>query len=178
MSDVPNTPAQPARRFNWLVAALIVSLAINLLFVGAGVARWYAGFGPGERFMRLTQTQLIPRRFFSELDRARRMELLAVFRANDKEIRDGRRAVKAQVGELADALEAEPYDAARARAAVEGFTASSEALFAMGSGTALTLIDMLTPEERKLMAQQLRARDDRGRGGKGKGDGEGNAGNP
>jgi hypothetical protein len=116
--------------------------------------------------MRLTQTQLIPRRFFSELDRDRRMELLAVFRANDKQIRDGRRAVKARVVELADALEAEPYDAARARAAVEGFTANSEALFGMGSGTALTLIDMLTPAERKLMAQNLRTRDDRGRGGK------------
>jgi hypothetical protein len=160
------TPADARKPVNWLVVALIASLAVNLLIVGAVTARWYAGFGPGERYMRLTQTQLIPRRFFSELDRDRRMELLAVFRANDKEIRDGRRAVKAQVSELADALDAEPYDAARARAAVEGFTASSEALFGLGSGTALTLIDMLTPEERKLMAQHLRARDDRGRGGK------------
>jgi hypothetical protein len=49
---------------------------------------------------------------------------------------------------------------------VEGFTANSEALFGMGSGTALTLIDMLTPAERKLMAQNLRTRDDRGRSGK------------
>ncbi len=170
MSETLSPPGAEAPRMNWLKAALIASLAVNLLFVGAGVARWYAGFGPGERYMRLTQTQLIPRRFFSELDRDRRMELLAVFRANDKEIRDGRRAVKAQVNALADALEAEPYDAARARAAVESFTANSEALFAMGSGTALTLIDMLTPEERKLMAQQLRMRDDRGRGGKGDGD--------
>jgi hypothetical protein len=166
MSDVHNTSAQPGKRFNWLVAALIASLAVNRLIVGAVAARWYAGVGPGERYMRLTQTQLIPRRFFSELDRDRRMELLAVFRANDKQIRDGRRAVKARVVELADALEAEPYDAARARAAVEGFTANSEALFGMGSGTALTLIDMLTPAERKLMAQNLRTRDDRGRGGK------------
>jgi hypothetical protein len=57
MSDVHNTSAQPGKRFNWLVAALIASLAVNLLIVGAVAARWYAGVGPGERYMRLTQTQ-------------------------------------------------------------------------------------------------------------------------
>mgnify|MGYP007014884263 CR=1 FL=1 len=35
MSDVHNTAAQPGKRFNWLVAALIASLAVNLLIVGA-----------------------------------------------------------------------------------------------------------------------------------------------
>jgi hypothetical protein len=80
----PETARKP---INWLVVALIASLAVNLLIVGAVTARWYAGFGPGERYMRLTQTQLIPRRFFSELDRDRRMELLAVFRAEQDGLR-------------------------------------------------------------------------------------------
>lgn len=165
MSDPVPPAADAGRRMTWLKAALVASLAVNLLFVGAGAARWYAGHGP-ERYARLTQTQLIPRAFFRDLDRDRRMELLAVFKANDKQIREGRRAVKLQVDALADALEAEPYDAARARAAVEGFTARSEDLFGMGSSTALALIGMLTPEERKLMASHLRERDDRGRGRK------------
>ena len=165
MSDI-GTPAAPSGgRINWLKAALVASFAVNLLFVGAVAARWYAGHGP-ERYARLTQTQLIPRPFFRDLDRDRRMELLSVFRTNDRQVRDGRRAVKAQVAELAEALEAEPYDAARARAAVEGFTARSEDLFGMGSASALTLLDMLSPEERKLMAKHLRARDDRPRSGK------------
>jgi len=159
MSDTPSTP----RRINWIVVALVVSLALNLLVAGAVAARWYVGMGP-ERYARLTQTQLIPRFFFRDLDRARRVELLAAFKAQDKEIREGRRAVKAQVIALADALEAEPYDAARVRAAVEGFTAQSEALFVAGSTAAMALLDRLTPEERRIMAQHLRNREDRGRG--------------
>ena len=75
MSDTGTTAPAPARRFNWLKAALIASLAVNLLFIGGGIARWYVGFGP-ERYARLTQTQLIPRYFFRDLDRARRLELL------------------------------------------------------------------------------------------------------
>ena len=86
MSDVHNTSAQPGKRFNWLVAALIASLAVNLLIVGAVAARWYAGVGPGERYMRLTQTQLIPRRFFSELDRDRRTRLIELGRQHGQVI--------------------------------------------------------------------------------------------
>ena len=153
----------PVRRFTWLKAALIASLALNLLFIGGGIARWYVGFGP-ERYARLTQSQLIPRYFFRDLDRARRLELFAAFKARDKEIKAERQAVKAQVIALADALDAEPFDPARVKATVEGFTARSEALFVTGSDAALALIDQLTPDERKLMAKHLRAREDHARG--------------
>lgn len=167
MSETAATSEAPRRKINWLVVALVASLAVNLLVVGAGVARWYVGFGP-ERYARLTQAQLIPRFFFRDLDRARRMELLAVFKGQDKTIREGRQAVKAQVAALATALEADPYDAAQVKAAVEGFTAKSEALFNTGADAALAVIDRLTPEERKLMAQHLRNRDSRGPRGDGK----------
>ena len=158
MSDTTPTP----RRINWLIVALVASLGLNLLVAGAVAARWYAGMGP-ERSARLTQAQLIPRFFFRDLDRSRRLELMAVLKGQDKTIRDGRQAVKAQVSELAAALDAEPYDPARVKAAVEGFTAKSEALFATGSAAALAVIDQLTPEERRMMAQHLRNREDRGR---------------
>lgn len=156
-------PATARKPVNWLKAALVASLALNLLFIGGGIARWYVGFGP-ERYARLTQTQLIPRLFFRDLDRSRRLELFKVFKLHDKEIRDGRQAVKAQAIALADALDAEPYDPARARAAIEGFTAKSEALFVTGSDAALALIGQLTPDERKLMASRLRDREDHGPG--------------
>lgn len=168
MSDTVTTPVAPRKPVNWLVVALVASLAVNLLVAGAVAARWYVGSGP-ERYARLTQTQLIPRMFFRDLDRDRRAELLKVFKAQDKSIRDGRRAVKAQVAEIADALEAEPYDAARVKAAVAGFTARSEALFALGGDAAMALIDRLTPDERRMMAERLRARDDRGHGRSGDG---------
>ena len=150
----------PARRFTWLKAALVASLALNLLFIGGGIARWYVGFGP-ERYARLTQSQLIPRYFFRDRD-----DLSAAIdqAARDKEIKAERQAVKAQVIALADALDAEPFDPARVKATVEGFTARSEALFVTGSDAALALIDQLTPDERKLMAKHLRDREDRGPG--------------
>ena len=164
MSETTTPSAAPRKPVNWLVVALIASLGLNLLVVGAVAARWYVGMGP-ERYARLTQTQLIPRFFFRDLDRSRRVELLGVLKAQDPAVREGRRAVKAQVLELADALEAEPYDPARVKAAVEGFTAKSEALFLTGGAAALAVIEQLTPEERRLMAMHLRNREDRGRGG-------------
>ncbi len=171
MSDTAPTLATPARRINWLVVALVASLAVNLLIAGAAAARWYVSAGP-ERYTRLTQSQLIPRNFFHDLDRSRRMELLGFLKAQDRQVRDGRRAVKAQVIALADALAAEPYDPERVKSAVEGFTARSEALFVTGSKAAMAVIEQLTSEERKLMAMHLRNREDRGRGGRPDGDGK------
>ena len=147
----------PKRGTSWLKIALIASLAVNLLFVGGGVARWYMGFGP-ERMSRGLQMQLIPRRFFMEMDRDRRTELLSVFRSRDKQFRDGRAAIRAQVGAIADALDAEPYDPARLMAALKDYTAKSEALYSAGGDTALELIAKLTPAERKTLAAQLRQR--------------------
>ena len=159
MTDTGPTAAAARRRPNWLKLALIASLAVNLLFVGAGVARFYVE-GPPERISRSTQMQLIPRRFFAELERPRRTELLGVFRGFDKDFRDGRRSARQAIAALASALEAEPYDAAKVRAAVEGFAAQSDVLVGTGNKAALTLIEKLKPEERKILAVELRRRDD------------------
>lgn len=164
MSEAGSTAPTARRRVNWLVVALVASLAVNLMVVGAAAARWYVGFGP-DRMSRMTQSQLIPRTFFRDLDRDRRLELLAVFRAHDQEIREGRKAVKAEVSALADALVAEPYDSARVGAAVAAFTRKSEALFVTGGDAALGLIGKLTPAERRQLADHLRLRQERGRGG-------------
>lgn len=158
------TPAAPgARRIAWLKVALVASLALNLLFVGAGVARFLVGDRP-ERVMGLSQVQIIPRKFFGELDRARRDELVGLFRQFGPSFRDGRKEARDQVVLIADALEAEPYDPARVKAAIDGFTARSEALVATGGQAALIMIERLTPDERKLLARHIRQRGDRGKG--------------
>jgi hypothetical protein len=160
------TAAPPVpRRFSWLAAALIASLALNLLFVGAGVARFLVR-EPPERVAGLSQVQLIPRKFFSELERPRRAELLGVFRDMGPAFRDGRRAAREEIAALAAALEAEPYDAARVMATVDSFSLRSGALVTAGGQTALKLIAMLSPEERKLLARHIRQRAERGRGEK------------
>jgi hypothetical protein len=163
MSETGTATPSVSGRFPWIKAALVASLAVNLLFVGAGVARFMV-HEPPERVAGLSQVQLIPRKFFGELDGARKAELLGVFRAMGPAFREGRRAAREEIAVLASALEAEPYDEARVKAAVDSFSARSENLVAAGGQAALTMIAKLTPQERKLLAQHIRQRNDRGRG--------------
>jgi uncharacterized membrane protein len=149
--------------FPWLKAALIVSLAVNLLVIGAGVARFVMR-DPPDRVAGLSQVQLIPRKFFGDLERPRKAELLAVFRELSPSFREGRRALRSDLAQLADALDAEPYDAARVQAAVANFSSHSQNLATSGSQAALKVIGMLSAEERKLLATHIREREDRGRG--------------
>jgi hypothetical protein len=152
-----------SRPVPWLKVLLVASLALNLLFIGAGVARYIVGERP-DRVMGLSQVQIIPRKFFGEIDSTRKAELLGLFRQYGPAFRDGRRAARGEIAVLADALEAEPYDPARVKAAVDSFSARSESLVATGGQAALALIERLTPEERKLLAKHIRQRSDRGRG--------------
>lgn len=159
MSEVPVA----SKGTNWLKVALIASLAVNLLFIGAGVTRFVMR-DPPDRVAGLSQVQMIPRKFFGDLDGPRKTELLGVFRQLSPSFREGRRTLKADLAALAGALDAEPYDAARVQSAVDNFSSHSQGLAASGAQAALKLIGMLTPEERKLLAMHIRQRDDRGRG--------------
>ena len=163
MSETGTTADVPVKRFTWLKAALIASLAVNLLFIGAGVARFLVK-EPSDRMTGMSQVQLIPRKFFGELDGERKAELLGVFRDMRPAFREGRRAMREDIVALADALEAEPYDAARVKAAVDSFTARSEQLVTSGGEAAMTLIAKLTADERKVLAKHIRQRAERGRG--------------
>ena len=87
-----------------------------------------------------------------------------MFRQFGPAFKDGRRAAREEVAAVAAALEAEPYDAARLEAAVGAFSARQEALVGTGGQAALTLIGQLNAGERKLLAQHIRQRAERGRG--------------
>lgn len=165
MSETETAAPTAVRSRSWLKLALIASLAVNLLFLGAGLARFLVHDRP-ERVMGLTQMQLIPRKFFGELDRDRKAELLGIFRDFSPKFRDGRRAAQEEILGLASALEAEPYDPLRVKSAIDSFSARNAGLIAAGSEAAMTLIDRLTPEERQLLARHIRERAGRSRGGK------------
>jgi Spy/CpxP family protein refolding chaperone len=153
----PSTPV--ARRIGLLKIALVVSLALNLVFIGAAAARYFVG-GPPERMPYMSQMQFFPRKFFGELDRGRRLELLKVFKDYGPEFREGRRKSREEIVDLAAALEAEPYDQARVQAAVDAFSANGTRLMTTGGRAAMTLIAKLTPEERKLLARHIRQREE------------------
>lgn len=152
-------PDAPPRDFRWIKYLLVASLAVNLLFAGGAVARFFV-HGPVERYSGLSQMQLIPRRFLGELDGGRRAEILKVFRDFAPSFRDGRKAVREEAMNLAAALEAEPYDAGRVKDVIDSFSSRSSDLVRAGGEAALKVIAMLSPGERKLLAQNIRMRDD------------------
>jgi len=162
MTETAIPPEMPRKGFPWLKTLLIASLALNLLLVGGAAARFFMHERP-DRITGISQMQLVPRRFFGDLERARRMELLAVFKGFRDEFRGGRKVAREQTAKLAAALEAEPYDQLAVTAVVDGFSKSSSDLIGTGGRAALTFIARLTPKERLLLARHLRLRDDGGR---------------
>ncbi len=163
MTDVV-PPAVPRRAFNWRATLLIASLALNLVFIGGGVARFFVHERMG-RITGISEMQLIPGRFFGDLGASRRAELLAIFKEFRDEFRDGRDARRQLAGVLADALEGQPYDEAKVKDAVQAFTARSSTLIGRGGDAALTFIAKLSGDERHLLAKRIRERSSGGRGG-------------
>ena len=63
----------------------------------------------------------MPRNFLRSLDGDRRREIIGMVRNHRLAIREGREELKAKALAIADALAAEPYDAAALTAAVDEF---------------------------------------------------------
>ncbi len=150
-------PAAPLRRWSWWHLVLIASLALNLLFGGFAVSRYFFHPVPA----RTTSTSflnLVPPKFFADLDRPRREELVGTVRASREKFRTGRQASRKLAEDVAGALETTPYDEARLRAALDSFTRNGTDLIAIGGQAALELIARLSPEERVKLAQRIRDR--------------------
>jgi uncharacterized membrane protein len=156
MTDAsPATP--PKSRRSWWGALLVASLALNLLIGGAVAARFIFPERI-ERMAGLNFAQLLPRRFFGDLSRERRRELLDILKTYRNGFRGGRQAMQAATLKIADALAAEPYDPKAAEAAIKGFTDIGNGIVADGAKAAMDVLNRLAPEERKLLAQRLRER--------------------
>jgi uncharacterized membrane protein len=157
----PEQPAPPpaTKRWPWWNILLIVSLAFNLLFGGAAAARFFFFHGgPPERLIGMSYLQLVPRRFFVDLDHARRDELMAVLRDYRDRFRAGQANSRKVAESLADALDAEPYDEAKVRQVVDAFAKNGSDMLGLGSEAAMNFIQRLTPAERTLLAQRIRER--------------------
>src|SRR5262245_36310198 len=121
--------AASPRRMRWWIALLVVSLALNLLVAGALAVRFFAP----ERFERFTgsgYSPLIPRKFLSDLPADRRKELGELLRRNRGAFRQDFAEMRKRAGELADALEREPYDEAQVVAAIEAHAKVVDAMIA------------------------------------------------
>lgn len=156
MSETSNGP-ESGRRWTWWHVVLIISLALNILIGAAAAARFYA-HSPSERMKGMSYLHLIPRKFFSDLDRSRREELLGHVREYRDRFREGREKSKTVAENLADALDAASYDEARVRAVLDEFTVNGVDQIGIGAKAAQDFIARLSPEERTQLAQQIRER--------------------
>jgi uncharacterized membrane protein len=152
----------PAQSSRWWSALLIASLALNL-FIGAAIATRFFVHGGPERFIGASYTQLIPRSFFAEMPRDRRKVLLDILKQYRKDFHADREGTESIAAKLADALVSEPYDVEKVKLVVSEFAGQSGRLAARGGDAALDIIALLSPEERKVLADSIRDRANRGK---------------
>ena len=153
-----NPPAAPtARKRRWLAPLLVASLAFNLVIVGTALS---GHFWPGhsEHGRNQRSGDLVPRQFLHDLDEERREQLASVFRVKRPEFRQEYRARNAAAAALADALEREPFDRQAAQSAIAEHTLRSHGLVDLGAAVADEMIEALTAEERRALAEAIRHR--------------------
>lgn len=151
-------------RANWKSTLLVISLGLNLVIIGMVVSHGFMEKrGPG-RIQATSWSQLLPRGFFMQLEDDRRRALLDDLKVHNRNFRDGRGQLRELATAVADALEAEPYDAERVAAAITQFGDEGKRLMDEGSEVALGVIGKLSAEERKILAAEIRKR----AGGRGK----------
>jgi uncharacterized membrane protein len=162
----PSTPPAEGRS-RWFNAALIASLALNLLFIG-GLAKayWHHRHGPfgGPGMMS----------FARDFDPERRKTLREDFKAARETVRPLRQAVRGAWSEANTLLAAETFDKEKYRAAMDRVTeAEGRVRAAMAAAMAETASKMTAEERSKLQAwreQRMLHKFDRRHGPEGAGD--------
>ena len=149
--------AIPHLRSRWWTVLLIASLGVNLLIAGVVAGRMLDGPPPGGIAMQ-GFGQLVPRKFFGDLPRERREELMALIRDNRDEFKTMREQAQATALKLADVLGDANYDPEKARAVIAEFTTGANSLAVRGGSVSMALLDKLTPDERVLLASAIRGR--------------------
>jgi len=146
----------PQLHSRWWTVLLVASLCVNLLIAGLVAGRMIMGPPPGMAPQGFGQ--LVPRKFFGDLPRERRQELMAVIRDNHDEFRLMREQAQATALKLADVLEDPNYDPEKAKAVIADFTTGANSLASRGGQVSMALLDKLTRDERILLANEIRDR--------------------
>ena len=145
---------------HWTMFLLVASLAVNLA-IGAAAGMRYFYPERLERWSGASFTQLLPRRFLSDLPDDRRREFLNELKSRREVFRQSRAGMRAAALRFAAALERDPYDEAEVDAAVQEFTKLSTDMVDSGTQVTLNIVRKLSPEERALLAEHVRDRVER-----------------
>ena len=172
-------------RFGWQVA-LVVSLALNMLFVGALFGAWWqrqqqpppsaaqlTKAEEGQRRSPRLRAVLLRRpgvlelraahRLMRALPRERRRELRRLWRADRPDARAAMRAVSAARTRLIRALQQEPQNVRAAADAWRAMMEEQQRLLLWQRAALERFLQALTPEERRRYAQILARLRERGR---------------
>lgn len=144
------------QRFPWRTL-LLVSVAVNLLVVGAVAG----AYGAGVRLERQAPGAVVdrmpgPRAFMGALPEAQRAQVRAELVASWGESRELRRAAVQARRDAFDAASAEPYDAERVRAAFARLRAADQAAIGVFHDNIVDAFGKMTPEERRGALEALR----------------------
>ncbi|GAB4388040.1 periplasmic heavy metal sensor [Albidovulum sp.] len=147
------TEARQTRR-GWLPWALVASLALNLLVIGA-IAGAAIGHHRGPPREGIRDVGIGP---YSEvLSPADRAALREAYRREAPDLRDGRRQAQKDFAALADALQAEPFDLARVEAVISRQTGRLAQRIDLGGRLLVERIATMSPEERRGLAERIQA---------------------
>jgi uncharacterized membrane protein len=147
----------PELRSPWWTALLVLSLMANLVVAGAAIGAKMKG-GGWQLALLENRAQLLPRKFFAELPRDRRRELMEVFKAKKDEFVQGREAADAVTLKFADLLEQPDFDQTKIKAVVDDFTSGSTSFATQAEAVIMDIAAKLTPDERKKLAADIRDR--------------------
>lgn len=145
-------------RFPWRTP-LFISLALNLLVVGAIAGAW----GAGVRFQRETDNAAVvermpgPRAFLLALPPETRAVMRQELATSWRESRDARQAAIQARRDAFAAVAQEPYDAARVRTAFERLRAADQAAIAVFHDNVIEAFGELTPQQRSEALEALRS---------------------
>ena len=147
-------------RNRWLIAALVVSIVVNLALAGFIVGRMTRDFSPMPGLDPLVGVVRLVR----FLDDDRRREVVGDLWDRRRELRPSLRAIRGAQRDVVGALTAEPFDEAALREALGAFRDGLERSQAGSHEILATVAGRLTPEERAYLARVL-FRPGRHRGG-------------
>ncbi|MGI9384385.1 MAG: periplasmic heavy metal sensor [Methyloligellaceae bacterium] len=157
MSDAvqSNSAPEPERRRRWPRVLLVLSLALNLLFVGlvAGAlwVHWNGGWG-GPRHHAFAASV---RRLMKELPEDRRKTTQEILSRHRAELRPLRRAAHDARHAAFEAARADPFDADRLKERLDQMQGAEASMREAMAALALELMKGLTVEERRLFLRTM-----------------------
>jgi uncharacterized membrane protein len=139
----------------WRVC-LLASLMVNLVIAGMLASLFLRN--PMDRPDAASYGMIVPRKFFADINRERRHELGAAFRAARPDFERLRLESDDLAGQVASELVNPAYDGNKVSALIDSFTTGPESIAAHSATVLKDFFVKLTPDERKLLANDIQER--------------------